>query len=61
MAKFCHSNLVDAESVSLVTNLLSKNIRIMPKLEYQDQWPIIDSSNKVYKITSETKTGTEDF
>ncbi|MCG2717294.1 MAG: hypothetical protein L6408_00460 [Nanoarchaeota archaeon] len=42
MAKFCQSNVLDAETVGLVTSLLAKSKRIMPKLEYQDKWPNID-------------------
>jgi hypothetical protein len=42
MAKFCSNNLIDAETIGLVTNLLAKSKRIMPKLNYQDKWPNID-------------------
>ena len=42
MANFCKNNLIDAEAVGLVTNLLAKSKRIMPKIECQDKWPNID-------------------
>ncbi len=42
MANFCKNNLIDAETVGLVINLLAKSKRIMPKIEFQDKWPNID-------------------
>jgi hypothetical protein len=40
--KFCGSNLLDVESVSLVMNKLSETKQLMPKIDYQDKWPNID-------------------